>query len=219
MTAMIPNAEIAAGIITTYEDFAVMLDGLDDSASRAPTRCTGWEVRDVAAHVVGLAADAMSGVPGSRTPDEHAAALRDHPPAELAALLRASVATLRGLISALDDAAWNGPSGVPGMTLARGVHGLWFDAWVHLDDARAALGVPADNGPGLAASSRFVVDRLREAGWGPATIALDGIAPLDIGTGGPRITGDPHHFVLVATGRADPSTLGLDETVNVYREP
>jgi hypothetical protein len=34
---------------------------------------------------------------------------------------------------------------------------------------------------------------------------------------GRRVTGDPHQFVLVATGRADPATLGLDESVNVYR--
>jgi hypothetical protein len=31
------------------------------------------------------------------------------------------------------------------------------------------------------------------------------------------VTGDAHQFVLVATGRADPATLGLDETANVYR--
>ena len=37
-------------------------------------------------------------------------------------------------------------------------------------------------------------------------------------TGGDPITGDPMRFVLVACGRSDPSTLGLDEKVNIYAE-
>jgi hypothetical protein len=39
---------------------------------------------------------------------------------------------------------------------------------------------------------------------------------IDIGGGGEKITGDPLEFVLVATGRADPSPWGLDESVNIY---
>jgi hypothetical protein len=31
------------------------------------------------------------------------------------------------------------------------------------------------------------------------------------------VSGDPYDFVLVATGRGDPATFGLDETVNIYR--
>ena len=59
---------------------------------------------------------------------------------------------------------------------------------------------------------------LEAGGWGPATLALDGMEEVLVGDGrGPRVTGDPHQFVLVATGRADPATLGLDEAVNVYR--
>ena len=34
--------------------------------------------------------------------------------------------------------------------------------------------------------------------------------------GGEKISGDPHQFLLVATGRADPSPLGLDESVNIF---
>ena len=59
---------------------------------------------------------------------------------------------------------------------------------------------------------------LEAAGWGPATIAVDGVEAIPVGDGsGTRVTGDPHQFVLVATGRADPATMGLDESVNVYR--
>ncbi len=62
-----------------------------------------------------------------------------------------------------------------------------------------------------------MADSLEQRGWGPATLAFDGLDERAIGgQGGPRITGDAFQFVLVGTGRADPSTLGLDPTVNIY---
>ena len=216
MTVVLTNSDLANGTLATYYAVAHLLDSLDRNAWHTPTRCTDWEVRDVAGHVVGLAGDAVAGVPGSRTPDEHAAALRDHSPAELAAQLRTSVALLRAFVEALDDVAWNGPSGVPDMTLAQGVHGLWFDTYVHLDDINTALGHAPDRGPGLAAGVAFLARSLTNRGWGPATLALDGIPRVDVGAGGPMVTGDPHHFVLVASGRADAATLGLDPNVNIY---
>jgi hypothetical protein len=47
-------------------------------------------------------------------------------------------------------------------------------------------------------------------------LALDGLPPHAIGTGGPVISGDPMRFVLAASGRCDPAELGLDENVNVH---
>ena len=213
---MIENADIANGLLDQYEALAQLLDGLDAAAWNRPTRCDEWAVRDVAGHVVGLASDAASGMPGSRTADEQAAAMRGHPPAELAVQLRGTVAIFRGFLELLDAAAWDGPSGVPDLTLAQGVLGLWFDAYVHADDINAALGHPADRGAGLDGSVAMLALRLTQKGWGPATLALDGLPQVDIGAGGPKVTGDPHHFVLVASGRADPATLDLDASVNVY---
>ena len=51
---------------------------------------------------------------------------------------------------------------------------------------------------------------------GPATLALDGVDEMTIAAGGPRITGDPLVFALVATGRAAPGVLSLDESVNIF---
>ena len=216
MSTTLSNADIANGLLGAYEGFEQMLGHLDDAAWRTPTRCAGWEVRDVAGHVVGLANDAATGVPGSRTPDEQAAALRDNAPAELADQLRASVASLRALVDVLPDEAWTGPSGVDGVTLVRGVQGLWWDTYAHQDDVHEALGFGADRGPDLAASVAYLAYQLTNRGWGPATLALDGLPAIDIGAGGKKVTGDPHQFVLVASGRADSATLGLDPTVNVY---
>ena len=218
MIGGLTNAELAAGMLGAYDGFAAMVDGLDDTAWHTSTRCTGWEVRDVAAHVVGLAADSLSGAVGSRTPDEHAAALRAHPPADLAAQLRASTEIFRSFFAGIDDTTWDGPSPVPDMTLAHGVLGLWFDTHVHADDARAALGLPPDRGPGLTAGVAFLALALTNQGWGPATLALDGMPPRDIGGSGPKVTGDPYQFLLVASGRAHPASLGLDPSVNVYRD-
>jgi uncharacterized protein (TIGR03083 family) len=216
MSATPSNAEIANGLLAAYEGFAQMLGPMNDTAWHTTTRCDGWEVRDVAGHVVGLANDAATGVPGSRTPDEQAAALRDRDPADLSAQLLTSVASLRALVDVLDDAAWSGPSGVEGVTLARGVQGLWWDTYAHQDDVHAALGIDTDRGPNLAASVAYLAYQLESRGWGPATLALDGQPQIDIGAGGEKITGDPHDFALVASGRADAATMGLDPTVNVY---
>jgi hypothetical protein len=64
----------------------------------------------------------------------------------------------------------------------------------------------------------FLAMSLTNLGWGPATLVLDGMPPRDIGGGGPTVTGDPYQFLLVASGRADPASLGLDASVNVYRD-
>jgi hypothetical protein len=57
---------------------------------------------------------------------------------------------------------------------------------------------------------------LTKNGGDPATLALDGIPRYDVGTGGREVGGDPMQFVLVATGRAAPETMGLEPGVSIY---
>jgi hypothetical protein len=106
-------------------------------------------------------------------------------------------------------------SDYPG-TLADGILALWYDGYLHADDIRSALGMSSARGEGLRASVHHVADSLQDGPWGPATLALDGIEVIDVRGGGEKVSGDPLQFVLVATGRADPSALGLDESVNIY---
>jgi hypothetical protein len=102
-------------------------------------------------------------------------------------------------------------------TLGDGVEALWFDLYAHGDDIRAAIGRPSVSGDGLRASASHIATELTKRDWGPATIALDGLPEFEVnGGGGRRITGDPLAFVLAATGRADPASLGLDASVNLY---
>jgi len=216
MSSVLERTDVARGALDQYELFALLIESLDATAWDAPTRCAGFRVRDVAGHVVGLAEDVAKGVPGSRNAEQEAASVRGDTPSQAAARLRTAIASIRPLLDALDDEMWNGPSGVPDLTFGRGVLTLWYDAFVHADDIRAALGEPSERGSGLAASVEYLAGELTRTGWGPATLAFDGMARYDVGDGGREICGDPMQFVLVATGRADAATMDLQPSVNIY---
>jgi len=210
------RTHISNGCLTEYDAFTDLLEGLTEEQWDAPTRCDGWQARDVAGHVVGLAEDTAAGAPGSRTPDEEAASVRHETPAGAAARLRAALASIRAFIDVIDDDAWAGPSGVPDLTLGDGVLTLWYDTYVHGDDIRDAIGEAPQRGASLDAAICYLARQLTTRGWGPATLALDDTGRYDIGAGGPAITGDAHEFMLVATGRADASATGLEPGVSIY---
>ena len=123
-------------------------------------------MRDVAGHVIGLAEDVAAGVPGSRNAEEEAASVRHETPAGAAARLRVAMASARALLDAIDDDAWNGPSGLPDLTLGEGVLTLWYDTYVHIDDINAATGSPVGTrAPGLGASIAYLTAQLAKRGW------------------------------------------------------
>jgi uncharacterized protein (TIGR03083 family) len=192
------RTDIAQGLLDEYGDFAALVADLSAEEWSAPTRCTGFEVRDVAGHVIGLAEDVVKGVPGTRNAEEEAASVRGDAPPQAAARLRAVIDALTPLLAAVDDAAWEGPSGVPDLTFGRGVLTLWYDAYVHADDIRAALNRPSQRGAGLGASVHYLAGELDAKG-------------ITTPTGGDQL-----QFVLVATGRADAASVGLDPSVNIY---
>ena len=210
------RTQVSTGCLAEYEGLASLVEGLTEAQWSTAARCTGWQARDVAGHVIGLAEDTAAGVPGSRNSEEEAASVRHESPAGAAARLRSATATLRALLDAIDDDAWNGPSGVPDLTLGEGVLTLWYDTYVHADDIRAALGRDSDRGEGLDAAIAYLAGELEAKDWGPATLALDGVGRYDIGGGGPEITGDALQFALAATGRIDAATIGLDPDVSIY---
>jgi uncharacterized protein (TIGR03083 family) len=219
----LPRDEVVAGFPEEMGRFEALVRTLDAGAWDRPTRCEGWRVADVAAHVAGQLADVNAGrFEGLWTPEETQREVderRGRSPQELADELHEVVEAATPTLAAIDDEAWKGPA--PGglqLTLGDGVEALWYDAWLHADDIRSATGLPPERSPGLRASVHHVATLLEAAGWGPATLALDGLEEVLVGDGtGTRVGGDPHQFVLVATGRADPATLGLDDAVNIYR--
>jgi len=215
---MLTREQVIQGTLDEWELFASLVAGLSDEQWSAPSRCQGWQVRDVAAHVYGTAHDTLKGVVGSRTPEQEAEAHRHLSPRELAAELRSAVSGLGPLVATLDDAAWAAPSPAPDFTIGEGVLALWYDTWIHADDIRVPLGLPTVRGAGLVAAVAHVHEQLGKIGkWGPARLALTGLPELSVGQANGRvISADPLRFVMVATGRADSAELGLEPTVNIY---
>jgi len=215
------RSEVIPGLVTELEAFGALIASLDDEAWATPTRCAGWAVCDVAGHVIGSMADVVAGrLDGLGTPEVTArevAERKGKSPAELVRELTEATALAAEIAGAFDEAAWEqpAPGGFDG-TLGQGVEALWYDTYLHADDIRAALGAPSVRGPGLRASVHHVAADLGKAGWGPATLAFDGVEPVEVGGGGRRHTGDALEFVLVATGRAEAGTLGTDGPVNIY---
>lgn len=214
--------EVIAGFQDELVRFGDLVRSLDDKEWTTESRCEGWTTADVAAHVTGQLSDIVNGrFEGLGTPevtDREVSERRGKTQTEIADELADASKLGAEILATFDDAAWAGPApaGLPG-TLGAGVEGLWFDAWMHADDIRSAIGRSTVAGPGVRASVSHLADLLTDRAWGPATIALSGLEEFPVsGGGGQRIEGDPVTFILVASGRQDASVLGLDPSVNVY---
>jgi uncharacterized protein (TIGR03083 family) len=219
----LPRDQVVKGFIEELAAFSALVRSLEADELRAPTRCDGWSAGDVAAHVIGGLADVVGGrFDGLGTPEVTARQVeerRGRTADELAEELDDVAVGSRQLLDAFDDDAWNGPAPAGlASTVGSGVEALWYDAYLHADDIRAAIGKPSVRGEGIRASVSHIAEILTDHSWGPATIALDGIEPFDVSGGGGRtVSGEPLAFILAATGRADPAPLGLDPSVNIYR--
>jgi uncharacterized protein (TIGR03083 family) len=215
------RSETTPGLVAELDAFGDLIGPLDDDAWGRPTRCEGWAVGDVAAHVVGSIADVVSGrLDGLGTDAATArevAERKGRSAAQVAEELRQVTKLAADLAATFDDAAWDmpAPGGYEG-TLGQGVEALWYDTYLHGDDIRAALGRSSARGAGLRASVHHVAFELEKRGWGPATLAFDGMEQVPVGGGGPLRDGDALTFVLAVTGRGDPAALGLDPSVNIY---
>ena len=212
---------VIAGTSDEYERFAELLRTLSASEWQLETRCTGWRVGDVAAHVVGTLTDVSNlALEGLGTPEVTARQVterRSRTAGELADELDAALKRTNAIINGAGEQAWDQRGPQPnGKSLGHGVETLWYDTFVHADDIRTAVGKPTQCGQGAEASVSHLADALTDRGWGPATLQLQGIMQFQVNGGGRLVTGDPMAFILAATGRTDPATIGLDETVNVY---
>lgn len=212
------------GMIAEYEAFTDLIEGLSSEEWAAPTRCEGWTVAGVAAHVVGQLTDVANlRLEGLGTPEVTARQVeerQDRSPTELAEELRSSAKLGADLAAGFDDAQWDGPvgGGLPG-TLGFGIEALWYDTYVHADDIRDALHLPSVSGDGLLVSLSHLAQILTDQGWERAELRFPPYGSFPVSGGGGRvIDGDALAFVLAATGRSDPASLGLPDSVNVYRD-
>lgn len=219
----LPREQVTKGLVNELTAFGEFVGSLSKEELATPSRCAGWTVGDIAGHVIGTMTDIVNGrLEGLGTPEVTAREVeerRGHTGAQLAEELEQSTKVASDLLAGFDDASWVAPSpgGYEG-TLGDGIEALWYDAFVHGEDIRAALGRPATRTEGLKAAVSHVAFELGKRNWGPATLSLTGLPEFTVGSGGRRIEGDPYEFVMAATGRGEPAPLGLDATVNIYAE-
>jgi uncharacterized protein (TIGR03083 family) len=211
--------EVGTGIIEELETFRRLVESLSAEELATPSRCQGWTVGDVAAHVIGTVVDIVEGrVEGLGSPEvteREVVERRGRSATELAEELAGATKAAQDLLAIFDDAAWDGPApgGYDG-TLRQGIEAIYYDTFLHGDDILSSIGRPSvTSGGGLRASVHHVAFELAKRGWGPATLAFDGIEEVPVGDGGgARLTGPALPFVLAATGRAP------GDVINIYAD-
>lgn len=156
------------------------LAALGDGAWRVPTRCEGWDVQDVAAHLdgtnrfwdlsltSGLAGDPtrfLVGFDPKATPAAMVDAVRDADPAATLAGLTESTEALCRTIEGVSGDQWDTLAEAPAghLPISSVVHHALWDCWVHERDIALALGrAPVEEPDEVLACLRFV------AGLGPS---------------------------------------------------
>jgi uncharacterized protein (TIGR03083 family) len=216
----LPREEVVPAVLNELVEFEALVRSLDAAEWQAPSRCGDWTAGDVAGHVIGQLSDVVDGrLDGLGMPAVTARQVeerRGRTPEQLADELAESTKLAAVMLGSFDDAAWQAP-GPTGASLGDDVEALACDASVHADDIRAAVGREPEMSAGIRVAVSHLAQVLTDQGYTPTTLALNGVDEFAVSGGGPAITGEPVQFVLVATGRAAPEPLGVDETINVYR--
>src|SRR3954469_11504086 len=163
------RTEMIAGTAAAVASLEELIRSLTDEEWRSPTRCEGWAVADVAAHVAGtLTAVATGAFDDFADPthiDRHVAARAGQSAEEIADEVHSSAKIGQDLMAAIDDDAWNGPApaGVAG-TIGDGVEAIWYDGYVHAEDILAAIGRPPTRGSDMKVAVVHIAHELENQG-------------------------------------------------------
>lgn len=148
----------AAPLLRQRRRLATLLGGLDDEQWAAASRCEGWSVQDVVAHLVNTnqfwgfsIGAALAGEPTRflttfdpvASPAELVEAARSHSPAEVLDGFVETNEAIAHAVVGLDDDGWSTlceapPGHVPLRAVA--LHALW-DSWIHERDIVLPLGL------------------------------------------------------------------------------
>jgi uncharacterized protein (TIGR03083 family) len=182
----VPMGDPAVPLLRQRRRLAERLEQLDEDQWTAPTRCDGWSVQDVVAHLVGTnqywaisIAAGLSGTPTRylatfdpvATPAQMVDPMRALAPAEVLAQYTQSVDSLADAVTGLDEQAWAKlGEAPPGHIELRAValHALW-DAWIHERDIVLPLGLDP-----VCEEDEIVACLAYAAGVGPAFRATGG---------------------------------------------
>ena len=180
------GAGVGDAFLRQRRRFLGILEALSDDDWRAPSRCEGWTVQDVAIHLEGVnrfwhlsIAAGLAGEPTrfladfdpKATPAAMVDAVGSPPPAETLAALAASSEALCDAVAALDDEQWSTIAELPAghLPIRLLVHHALWDCWVHERDVALPLGLPvAEEADEVMACLRF------SAALGPAFAVVKG---------------------------------------------
>ena len=150
------------------------LGELTDDQWRTPSRCDGWTVQDVVAHLIGTNAfwqiSIASGLAGSptrylvgfdpvATPAQMVEPMRAMTPAQTLDELAKGADALLGAVEALDELGWSatGESPVGHVRMRELAHHALWDSWIHERDVLLPLGItPDEEADEVLASLRYV---------------------------------------------------------------
>jgi uncharacterized protein (TIGR03083 family) len=200
------RADVIDGLSDVWNEIDELVAGLTEPQWQAATPLPGWRVHDVVAHVIGT----ESMLQGVTAPDADVdASVFQHvrndvgvlnerwvrklcavPDGELLETFRATVAQRRAALVDMSDEAWNEITATPAGpdTYGRFMRVRVFDCWMHAQDIRDALNIPATDaqlgGPAsrlaldeMAASMGFVVGKLSGAPDG-SRVSIESTGPL-----------------------------------------
>ena len=181
-----PVGDPSVALLRQRRRLAEALATLDDEQWAAPSRCEGWTVRDVIAHLVGAnqywAVSMAAGLAGEPTryltafdPVATPAAMVDGmqalTPAEVLGQFVESTDSMASAIDGIDEEAWETTAESPPGHVALHVvarHALW-DSWTHERDVLLPLGMAPDEEP-----DEVVPCLEYAAAIGPALLATQG---------------------------------------------
>jgi uncharacterized protein (TIGR03083 family) len=192
MPTTVDRSTVVDALDDVWDHLLELAGELSDADWDRRTRCPGWTVKDLYAHVLGTESMLL----GRQAPEVEVGeaphvrndigrfneawivAWRDRPPADLLDELRSVIEERRAVLSAMTDADWDEVGFTPA---GQDTHGRFmrirvFDQWIHEQDARMALARPGHlRGPALevtldelGASLGFVVGKRAGAPDGSA---------------------------------------------------
>jgi uncharacterized protein (TIGR03083 family) len=168
-----PPDAVAVPVVRQRRRFADVLSSLPPEQWDAPSRCGGWRVQDVAAHLAGvdrfwilMIQSGLAGTPTryltgfdpKTTPASLVDAVRAASPEETLAELLDASGTLCATVESLEGDDWLaiGESPVGHVTMTTLAHHALWDCWVHERDVLLPLGMAPDEQPDeIIASLRY----------------------------------------------------------------
>jgi len=224
--------DVGVPLVRQRARFAEMLANFDDAQWKTPSRCAGWSVQDVVAHLVGVNEfwvfsinAGLAGTPTQvlatfdpvATPAAMVEAVRSQSPQETLDRFVTTNDALAHVVTGLDERGWATLAEAPPGHLtieALVLHGLW-DGWVHERDVALPLGLdPVQEADEIVGSLEYA------AALGPALMANGGstrTGALQFETSGPAATFvvEVGPTVVVRDGTADDATVLAGRAVDL----